>query len=124
VCDVRARSIRAHERLALPAWHTSAGIGQVISKVIPPRPAGGQFVSFFFPARSAVIAHHSARALSLARVAIGQYGREFLDSSYCFLTQGRRFACNACLAQPFDVGDAAIEGVNKLPQRMYDEIAI
>ena len=76
--------------------------------------------SFLFPARSAVVAHHAAPALSLARVAIGQYGREFLESSYCFLTQGRRFACDACLTQAFDVSHAVIkDGVGNRRKRLF-----
>jgi hypothetical protein len=70
--------------------------------------------SFFPPERSAVVRHHSAGPFGLTRVAIGPRSREFLDSVHSFLAQGRRLACDACLAQPFDVGHSSIERVNKL----------
>jgi hypothetical protein len=70
--------------------------------------------SFFLPERSAVVRHHSAGLFGLMRVAIGRPSREFLDSVYGFLAQGRRLACDACLAHPFDVGHSSIERVNKL----------
>jgi hypothetical protein len=76
--------------------------------------AGSDFSSFSLPERSAVVGHHSARPFCLPRFAIGRRSREFVDSVYRFLTQSHRFACDACLAQPFDVGRSSIERVNKL----------
>ena len=70
--------------------------------------------SFFFPEQSAVVRHHFAGLLCFTRVAIGPRTREFLDSVYGFLAQARRLACDACLAQPFDVGHSSIERINKL----------
>jgi hypothetical protein len=84
----------------------------------------GDFFLFFLPGRSAVVRHHSAGPLRLTRVAIGRRSREFLDSVYGFLSQTRRLACDACLAQPFDVGYSSIERINKLAERMYHEIFI
>jgi hypothetical protein len=75
--------------------------------------------SFFLPERSAIVRHHSG----LLRVAIGGR-REFLDSVHGFLAQSRRFACNACLAQPFDLDHSSVERLNKLAERTYHEIAI
>ena len=74
----------------------------------------GWLRSFFLPERSAVVRHHSAGAFSLTRVAIGRRSREFPDSVYGFLAQGRRFAHDAYLAQPLDVRHSSIERVNEL----------
>jgi hypothetical protein len=80
--------------------------------------------SFFRPERSAVVRHHFAGPFSLTRVAMGRRSREFLDSVQGVPAQRRRLACDACLAQPFDVGHSSIEGLNKLPQRTHDELTI
>jgi hypothetical protein len=61
-------------------------------------------VSFVFLERSSVVRHHTAGPLGLTRFALGRTSREFLDSAYCFIAQGRRLPRDTCLAKPFDVG--------------------
>ena len=54
---------------------------------------------------------------------IAPCGRELGDTIRGFFPQRRRLACDAYLAEPFDLGDSSIERVNKLTERNHDEIA-
>jgi hypothetical protein len=74
--------------------------------------------------RSAVVRHHSAGSFGLTPVRIGRRGRELLDSIHRFLAKDRGVASDVCLAQPFNVGYASIERLNKLAKRMHDHVTI
>jgi len=76
------------------------------------------------PSRSAVVGHHRRGPLGFTRVAIARRSAEFLNSGHGFPAQGHRLTCDACLAEPFEVGLSSIERVNKLAQRSDDGIAI
>ena len=82
-----------------------------------------QSSSFLSSPPSSVITSPDLSALT--RVAMGRRSREFLDSVFTGVpAQGRRLACDAGLAQPFDVGHSSIERLNPLPQRLHDELTI
>jgi hypothetical protein len=114
-CVSRSAQMRMARLTISQPGHLALQRVDAFADVAVPRDThAGDFFSFFLPGRSAVVRHYSTGPLGLTRVAIGRRSRDFLDPVYGFIAQTRRLTCDACLAQPFDVGHSSIERINKL----------